>query len=146
LETRHTEILNKKIRESTYAEFQFCLQNGLLALRDYSDDGKIFSTINIIDPVSKSSKIIGYHSRVVPQGQISWTADGNQILYGVWDKNVRNFSHHLLSLNDKKTLIGGPAFESTEVVKYPGKISPSGNEYIVSSEEVGADIWMVGEK
>lgn len=146
LGTRHREILNKKIRGSTYAEFQFSPQNGLIALRDYSDDNKIFSIINIIDPISKSCKIIGYHSRVVPQGQISWTPDGKYILYGVWDENVRNFNHYFVSLEDEKTLIGGPSFESTNLVKYPGKISPRGNEYIVSTEEVGADIWMIQGK
>jgi serine/threonine protein kinase len=146
IETKSIKILKNNIANPTYAEVRYSISSGLLAVRDIFDFNLMCAVIYIIDPKTKIIKIIGTHSSVRPQGQISWTNDGKNILYGTWDYDVKKFFHCLVSLSDNKTLVTNPIYDSSQLVAHPGQISPQGNEFIVSLELGGADIFMIGEK
>jgi serine/threonine protein kinase len=145
LKTKNIKILAENLNFK-YDEVRYSPQSELLALRSNSADDYLRDNFYIINPKTGVSRTIGSQSAIVPQGQISWTADGKHVLYGTWSEDGVKFHHYLLSLNGEKTLITGPAFENVRLKKFPGQISPQGNDYLFTTQSSESDIWMIGKK
>ena len=112
-----------------------------LALRSHSADSVYMQVIQIYDLNNRTCKNLLYHSAIVPNGEISWTPDGNGILYSSW-LDERTFAILLKEINDKPPVI---LKEITTTHYNSGQLSPDGTKVLVYTSIWDSDIWMLGQ-
>ena len=148
LQEKQTEIIDTDILNPNYAEIRYHPQKDLLALRDECKDNREIAFIKVFNLKFGENKIISRHSSSRPQGQISWSQNGDYILFCTYESNNdrRLLYNKLVSLNGEERIIEAPNFDGYQLIGVPGQISSNSDQFIVYTERAEMDIWMLGGK
>jgi len=142
LDEKQTEILIDDISDPIFAEFCCSPNEKLIVIRkDIPETPNQF--LEVLDLHTKNRiKLKTYHADI-PYGELSWTPDSKSIIYGAWGKDAV-FSIYLTSVISQEHKV--MSTRSAALVRYPGKLSPTGDYLIFYTASNEADMWLLGER
>jgi serine/threonine protein kinase len=139
------QIHTFRVTNPPWIEIRHSPTGNLLAYRLLSIEKPDSLNIGVLNLKNGGCREVTNQYGLVPNGQLSWTADGSSLIYLTFHggKKRKTGDFCITSLLDAKTT--GLQIPERFDYTFPGQISPAGDEILLFVQRDEANIWALGD-